>query len=94
MMDLSTFSAARMDKLVDILRRIHGAKVLHGDPYPRNMMVVPGNSDRVLWIDFDWAQTFSACLTRRQEEWFAEEVDMMEYFAQALVGCVICMSAP
>ena len=87
MINLSTFTPSRMSKLVDILEKIHAAGVLHNDPYPRNMMVVPGNPDRVLWIDFDRAQTFSKALTERQQGWFDEEVEMMDYFAKALVSC-------
>ena len=38
--DLSTFSKSRLASLRAILEEIHGAKVCHGDVYPRNMMVV------------------------------------------------------
>jgi hypothetical protein len=55
-MDLSTFSKSRLASLRAILREIHDAKICHGDVYPRNMMVVSGKPDRVLWIDFDSAQ--------------------------------------
>ncbi|KAL1999981.1 hypothetical protein VTN02DRAFT_3711 [Thermoascus thermophilus] len=34
---------------------MHQAKILHSDPKPRNMMIA---ENRVLWIDFDSAQTF------------------------------------
>lgn len=86
---LSNFSEHRLAELSHILEDIHRAKVLHGDPYPRNMMVVPGEQERVLWIDFDSAQTFSegpGPLSPRQDTWFKEEVEMMEFFVQALVG--------
>jgi Lipopolysaccharide kinase (Kdo/WaaP) family len=86
MIDLSTFSTERIQKLFHILREIHNAKVLHHDPYPRNMMVVPGEPDRVLWIDFDRAQTFPKPLTQRQQGWFTEEVEFVELFAKALVS--------
>ena len=36
---LSTFSKKCLDRLREILDEIHEAKVLHGDPKPRNMMV-------------------------------------------------------
>lgn len=50
------------------------------------MMVVLGDLDRVLWIDFDSAQTFpEEFMTEKQEQWIKEEEEMMEYFAGALV---------
>lgn len=89
MMDLRTFSTNRLHKLANILKEIHAAKVLHRDPYPRNMMVVPGDPDRVLWIDFDRAQTYSGPLTPRQQEWFEFEVELMKEFVEGLVSHTI-----
>ena len=70
-MDLSTFSKSRLASLRAILGEFHEAKVLHEDADPRNMMVVSGKPDGVLWIDFDKAQTFpeNEPLTQRQQEW-------------------------
>ena len=70
-MDLSTFSKSRLASLRTILRQFQKAEVFHGDAYPRNMMVVSGKPDRVLWIDFDSAQTFpeNKPLTQRQQKW-------------------------
>lgn len=82
---LSNFSKHRLEELRHILYEMHQIRILHGDSYPRNM-VVSGEQDRVLWIDFDSAQTFSEdFLSPRQEKWFKEEVEMMEYFVEALV---------
>ncbi len=86
MIDLPTFSTDRLNKLVGILEEMHNTKILHRDPYPRNMMIVPGNPDRVLWIDFDRAQTYSAPLTKRQREWFHDEDQLMKEFAEGLVS--------
>lgn len=86
MIDLQTFSTDRMNKFVNILKDIHRAKVLHHDPYPRNMMVVPGDPERILWIDFDRAQTYSGELTPRQQKRFDHEVELVDYFAKALVS--------
>lgn len=49
--DLSNFSEMRMAKLRRILDSIHG------NPYPRNMMIQFGDRERVLWIDFARAET-------------------------------------
>ncbi|PYH96543.1 hypothetical protein BO71DRAFT_407650 [Aspergillus ellipticus CBS 707.79] len=56
--DLSNYSEQRLSSLRQILDEIHKANVLHGDTKPRNMMVFVGMQERVLWIDFDSAQTF------------------------------------
>lgn len=84
--DLLTYSDHALAKLKVILADIHEARVLHEDTYPRNMMVQE-NSDRVLWIDFDRAQTFreDLPLTSRQEEWIDDESAIMDEFACALV---------
>ncbi|KAK2806784.1 hypothetical protein FQN50_005646 [Emmonsiellopsis sp. PD_5] len=83
--DLSNFSKPRLAKLRRILDDIHQARVLHGDPKPRNMMISMGKQARVLWTDFDSAQTVSEDLvSSRQETWFKEEVEMMDYFVEAL----------
>ena len=85
--DLSNFSEERMAIFRRILDSMHRARVEHGDPYPRNMMIQAGKYERVLWIDFDMANTFSeeTPLTPRAKGWIAEEVKMMNYFAYALV---------
>lgn len=85
---LANFSEHRLKELRQILDDIHHAQVLHGDPYPRNMMIVSGEHDRVLWVDFDSAQTFpeEKPLSHKQGMWFKEEVELIEYFSEALVS--------
>lgn len=85
---LDNFSEHRLKKLRHILDDIHQARVLHGDTKPRNMMIVSGKQERVLWSDFDSAQTFpeEKPLSPKQEKWFKEEVEMIEYFSNALVS--------
>ncbi|KAH8433426.1 uncharacterized protein LDX57_011060 [Aspergillus melleus] len=83
--DLSNFSKKRLAKLREILDNIHKAKVLHGDPRPRNMMVSLAEYERVLWVDFDSAQTFPEDdLSLRQAKWVEEEVEIVDYFVDAL----------
>ncbi|PYI05423.1 hypothetical protein BO78DRAFT_345697 [Aspergillus sclerotiicarbonarius CBS 121057] len=82
--DLSTFSQDRVYKLRQILTEIHEAGVYHGDPYPRNMVVQEG-SDRVLWIDFDRAQTRNS-ITPRQQQLLDEEDELVDYFVDALAA--------
>lgn len=86
-LDLSNYSEKRLAKLREILDDIHKAKVLHGDPMPRNMMVSLGEQERVLWIDFDSAQTFlDGNLSPKQESRIEEEIELMGYFVEALVS--------
>ncbi|BCS01645.1 uncharacterized protein AKAW2_51986S [Aspergillus luchuensis] len=85
--DLSNYSPQRLAILREILDDIHAAGVLHADPKPRNMMVsVAEEEERVLWIDFDSAQTFTEFvdLSPRQQKWFDKENEMMDYFVDAL----------
>jgi hypothetical protein len=86
-MDLSTFSKSRLASLRAILGEIHDAKIYYGDAYPRNMMVVSGKPDRVLWIDFNSAQTLpeNDLLTPRQQKWMVREIQRMDHFVNGLV---------
>lgn len=84
MIDLSNFSKERLEKFQEILAEIHEAWVLHGDFFPRNMMVQDGTG-RTLWIDFDRAQTYTpGVITDRQRSWFKEEREYIEEFAEFL----------
>lgn len=72
--------------LQNIIREIHKARVVHGDPYPRNMMVQP-ETDRVLWIDFDRAQTLPyGPLDFYVQDWFEMDVGMTDQLMDELVG--------
>jgi predicted acylesterase/phospholipase RssA len=65
----------RMEILRDILIEIHAVHVLHDDGYPRNMGVCPATdmtTGRLLWFDFDRAQTYPVDQTI--PEWPAEWV--------------------
>jgi serine/threonine protein kinase len=85
MIDLSNFTLDRIEKLTSILSDIHDARVLHGDLYPRNMMV--SAAGRVLFLDFDRAQTFAEIgpLPERHQAWIDNERVDMSFFASALV---------
>ena len=84
--DLDSFSLSRLQRCQSILDEIHAARVLHSDPYPRNIMVQE-ETDRVLWIDFDRAQTYAEDkpLTSKQEKSVATETAIMYAFAGAIV---------
>ncbi|KKZ61624.1 hypothetical protein EMCG_03870 [[Emmonsia] crescens] len=41
------------------MQEIHRASVHHQDIYPKNLLLVHGNPNRLVWIDFDVATTFT-----------------------------------
>lgn len=43
---------------IEGMKGIHKAGVVHEDIYARNMMLIRGEPDRLVWIDFDIAMTF------------------------------------
>lgn len=53
------YSDALYSQAVEGMKEIHRAGVLHRDIYPRNMLLVRGGPDRLVWIDFDVATTFT-----------------------------------
>lgn len=89
--DPSNFSKEKMAKLREILVEFHELGVYHGDPYPRNMMIadkLPGEQKRVLWIDFDSAQTLQLDnLSERNRDSLRKQIQMMDYFSDGIVSC-------
>ncbi|KAI3012186.1 hypothetical protein CBS147346_563 [Aspergillus niger] len=84
--DLSNYSEKRLHKLQQILLEMHRAGVYHGDLYPRNLMVQI-TSDRVLWMDFDRAQTFTPqSIKECHLTWLERETRMMEEFVEGLTA--------
>ncbi|KAL2351845.1 hypothetical protein BJ546DRAFT_952427 [Cryomyces antarcticus] len=91
-MNCSTYTKKRMATAVEGIKKIHEALVEHSDPYPKNILVVPGNletgrSERVVWIDFDVAITYedASCVREEQKGWMDEETECVEGFGQMLV---------
>ncbi|EFR03068.1 serine/threonine protein kinase [Nannizzia gypsea CBS 118893] len=58
LMNSVTYSKERMAAAVKGIQQIHSALVDHNDSYPKNIMIVPGSPERVIWIDFDIAITY------------------------------------
>ena len=66
------------------MQEIHRAGVHHQDIYPKNLLLVRGNPNRLVWIDFDVATTF----TDFGPEQLARcdyEIALVKGFAEALV---------
>lgn len=99
MLDIGTYSKARMEKFIDGLKIIHNAHVLHDDPRPRNMMIVTAQGkaeerpmERVMWLDFDHAKTYREPLSKEEEICIAEEDLIIEQLGPLLVCIVFALS--
>lgn len=76
-----------MDNLLNGIREIHSALVRHRDPKPRNMMVVRDDPERVVWIDFDRAETYNKDqITNEQKHLLEEEEEIIVNFKECLVS--------
>ncbi|KAJ5783525.1 uncharacterized protein N7518_009202 [Penicillium psychrosexuale] len=71
MIDISNYTEQRAHKLKQLLAEIHKAGILHFDLYPRNMLI-QGDSDRVLWIDYELSEIYDP-EDKRHPECFAYE---------------------
>ena len=84
--DITNYTKDRAVALQTIIREIHKVRVVHGDPYPRNMMVQP-DTGRVFWIDFDRAQTLPyGPLNFYVYDWFKMDIGMTDQPMEELVG--------
>ena len=85
------YTPQRAKNLVYGIRQIHKAAVLHCDVKPRNIMVIKGDPQRIVWLDFDRAQTYDKLkMSRRQMQSILEEELMVSQFAELLVS-IICL---
>ena len=89
LMNCVTYTKERMAKAVEGIRRVHLALVEHNDPYPKNIVIVPGDgeTERVLWIDFDVAIAYPdrSCIGERERGWIEWETGCVEDFGRMLV---------
>ncbi|OJJ97559.1 hypothetical protein ASPACDRAFT_45652 [Aspergillus aculeatus ATCC 16872] len=85
-LELINYTKSRVETLRNVLSEINAAKILHSDIAPRNMMVCSGETERVLWIDFDLSRVFpeDEPLTEEQQEWFEDEAALMDEFVDWL----------
>lgn len=80
-----TYTKDRAVALQSIIREIHKVRVVHDDPYPRNMMIQL-ETNRVLWIDFDRAQTLPYDpLEFYVLDWFEMDAGMTDQLMDELV---------
>ncbi|KAE8329371.1 hypothetical protein BDV39DRAFT_203005 [Aspergillus sergii] len=67
-----------MENYIRGLREIHEARVEHSDIHPRNMMIIEGDPESAIWIDFYRAQTFNLDhITEEQKGWIEFENELV-----------------
>lgn len=87
MIHLHKFTEERMNNLVTGILEINRVPVRHRDLKPRNMMVVTDDLSRVVWIDFDRAETYNdGEMTEKQKALLAEEEDIVSGILTDLVS--------
>ncbi|PYI09833.1 hypothetical protein BO78DRAFT_362358 [Aspergillus sclerotiicarbonarius CBS 121057] len=80
------YSDNRFQVAMQGLKEIHQAKVLHNDPYPRNILIVHGDPERIVWVDFDVSMSYSDSQLQdgRVQMWFEEEIKWAANFGSLL----------
>ncbi|KAJ5354955.1 hypothetical protein N7541_005999 [Penicillium brevicompactum] len=85
MISLQNYTPQRMNNFVEGIQQIHKALVRHRDPKPRNMMVVMDTPERVVWLDFDRAETYDEDqITVEQKDLLGEENEIVNGFIYCL----------
>jgi hypothetical protein len=83
----TNYTRQRMNKFMEYLEEIHRALVLHDDIYPRNMWIFPDSVDRVMWLDFNRAQTYKEHeLTECQQKYLVYEASELAELRDAFVS--------
>lgn len=91
-MNCVTFSKERFEKVNVRIQQIHSeALIEHNDPYPKNVLIVPGEQqqpERVVWIDFDVAIVYpdESYIGERERRWIEFEAECVESYGTMLVG--------
>lgn len=90
LMNCVTYTKERMAKAVDGIKQVHLALVEHNDSYPKDIVIVPGDPERLVWIDFDVAITYpnSIYIGDRERGWIELETGCVEDFGVMLVGAL------
>ncbi|KAJ5570237.1 uncharacterized protein N7459_009667 [Penicillium hispanicum] len=77
------YSAALFPQAIEGMKEIHKAGVHHRDVYPKNVLLVRGTPDKLVWIDFDVATTFDDCGPEQRAR-CDHEVELVKGFGQLL----------
>lgn len=87
-MDSDISNEERMGKAIIGIQQIHLALVEHNDPYPKNILIVPGDPERVVWMDFDTASAYpdSKYIGDRERNWMERGTEKVKTYGAMLVG--------
>ncbi|KAK2741441.1 hypothetical protein FQN55_008357 [Onygenales sp. PD_40] len=81
-----TYTAEHMQKAVIGIQQIHLALIEHNDPYPKNILIVPGDQERVVWVDFDVAIVYpnDTCIGEKGRHRIEFETEVIKGFGPLL----------
>jgi hypothetical protein len=86
-LNCENYSEDRMNMAITGINDIHSAYVEHYDPYPKNILLVQGSPERVVWIDFDVAITYKVeNMTLAKKKRLNDETEVVKSFGRLLVG--------
>lgn len=68
MISEENITTQRIQNFLYGIKEIHKSLVRHDDVAPRNMLVVNGDPEKVVWIDFDRARTSNTLSDSEKEE--------------------------
>lgn len=81
------YAAERAENFIHGIQEIHKALIYHSDVKPRNMMIIKNDPGKVIWLDFDRAQTYDAnSITERQRGFINDEELMISQFMDSLMS--------
>lgn len=78
------YSDSLFPQAIEGMKEIHRAGVHHRDIYPKNLLLVHGSPNRLVWIDFDVATTFIDCGPEQLAR-CDHEIALVKGFGEALV---------
>ncbi|KAE8404419.1 hypothetical protein BDV37DRAFT_271491 [Aspergillus pseudonomiae] len=58
-LNCESYSEACYHQAIEGMKQIHAAYVHHRDIYPKNILVIPGDEERMVWVDSDVAIIFT-----------------------------------
>ncbi|ODH53806.1 hypothetical protein GX48_00224 [Paracoccidioides brasiliensis] len=86
-MNCVTYSKERMQRAVIGIQQVHSAFIEHNDPYPKNILIVPGHLERVVWVDLDVAIVYpnDIYIGKNGRSRIEFETEVVKSFGQLLV---------
>lgn len=89
MIQLHNYTRERMDGFIKAIQEIQKALIRHKDPKPRNMMIVKDDPDiRVVWLDFDRAETYEAEFITEKQKRLVEEEELIVTELRDVLVCI------